>query len=162
MPQSSPTARLTRAWARLSRRAGGKTLFSILLGRMVPYTGTIRPRVVEMRAGYARVEMDDRRGVRNHLRSIHAVALLNLGEVTSGLAMTAGLSAEARAIVTALSIEFHKKARGRLVAECRCEIPDARVRREHEVTAVIRDAAGDVVATTRARWLVGPRPEAEP
>jgi acyl-coenzyme A thioesterase PaaI-like protein len=153
---ASPSTRLTSAWERLSRRPGGKTIFAMLLGRLVPYTGTIKPRVLEMRPGFARVEMKDRRIVRNHLRSIHAVALLNLGEVTSGLAMIAGLPVSARSIVTGLSIEFHKKARGRLVAECQCQVPDATDRREHEVTATIRDEAGDVVATTRARWLVGP------
>ncbi|HUO53032.1 MAG TPA: hotdog fold domain-containing protein [Gemmatimonadaceae bacterium] len=152
----SPYARIRALWERLSPRPGGKWLFSKLLGLSVPYTGSIRPRVVELRPGYARVEMDDRRAVRNHLRSIHAIALMNLAEAASGLAATTTLPDDARAIVTGLSIEFVKKARGHLVAESTAAPMDAREEREHEVEAVIRDAAGDVVARAKARWRVGP------
>jgi acyl-coenzyme A thioesterase PaaI-like protein len=56
-----------------------------------------------------------------------------------------------------LSIEYVKKARGRLTAECDCEIPSGSERRHYEVSGVIRDADGDVVARATARWLVGPR-----
>lgn len=152
----APGPRLLRLWQRLAGRPGGAWLFSRLLGRMVPYTGTIAPRVEALAPGYARVRMRDRRRVRNHLHSIHAVALLNLAEVTSGLALTAGLPADARAILTALSIEYLKKARGPLHAECRCVVPETNERREHTVEAVIRDAEGEVVARAAARWLVGP------
>lgn len=124
---------------------------------MVRYTGTIRPRVEELREGYARVSMPDRRPVRNHLRSVHAIAVMNLAEVTGGLALNYGLPDDARAILTGLSIDYLKKARGRLNAEARIELPDTSERKEYECETIVRDSAGDEVARARARWLVGPK-----
>jgi uncharacterized protein (TIGR00369 family) len=128
---------------------------------MAPYTGSICPHVIEMGAGYAKVAMPDRRRVRNHLQSIHAIALMNLAEVTTGLALHYGLPDHARAILTKLSIEYLKKARGRLTAEASAPVPGGLERQEIEIETVIRDEEGDVVARATARWLVGPRDTAE-
>jgi acyl-coenzyme A thioesterase PaaI-like protein len=153
----SPGAQLLRLWQRLAPWPGGRWLFSRILGLMVPYTGSIAARIRELRPGYARVELRDRRRVRNHLNSIHAIALANLGEVTSGLAMLTGLAPDTRGIAIKISTEYFKKARGLLVAETRCEVPPVQGEdMEVEVQADIRDRDGDVVARTTARWRLGP------
>lgn len=111
-----------------------------------------------MAPGHARVAMRDRRTVRNHLRSIHAVALTNLGELATGLAMVGALPPTVRGILVGFDVSFLKKARGPLEATCTCTVP--RVTQDVEQTAVaeIRDQAGDVVATVAARWRLGPVP----
>lgn len=155
MASLDPSGLLTW-WRRLSPLAGGRWLFSVLVGRRARYTGSIAPRVVALAPGRVVVRMRDRAAVRNHLRSVHAVALANLAEVSSGLALLAGLPADARAILVRLSIDYVKKARGTLSSECDFAPVTSAEPREVEVESVIRDAAGEVVARGRALWKIGP------
>ena len=155
---AAPGERLLRLWGRLHAKPGGRRLFAGLLGRMVPYTGSVGARVEQLAPGHAVVSLRDRRAVRNHLGSVHAVALVNLGEVTTGLAVLTALPPGVRGIVTRLSAEYVKKARGELVAEASArELGLERVGepRELEITAEIRDASRQVVARVTARWRVG-------
>ena len=154
---SAPGPTIRAWWNRLAPLPGGKALFGWVLRRLTPYTGSIRPQVVTLEPGFARVELADRRRVRNHLNSIHAVALVNLAEVTSGLALLVGMPEDTRGILAGLSISYLKKARGRLSAECRCTIPTVTKDQVYEIEVAVQDAAGDVVARATAKWRLGPR-----
>lgn len=156
MTGASTSSSLLRSWQRCRTLPAGGWLFARLLARMVPYSGSIRPRIDELSSGYAKVRMADRRRLRNHFDSIHAIALANLGELATGLAMTSAMPPGGRGIPVCLRIEFLKKARGEIVAEARCTPPDVSQQGEHEVQALLVDADGDKVARFTARWAVGP------
>jgi acyl-coenzyme A thioesterase PaaI-like protein len=140
-------------WERLHRLPFGARLYSVLLGVGAPYTGTIGAEVLELAPGFARIRLPDRRRVRNHLRSIHAVALANLGELTGNLALLAALPDPKDMIVTGFSIEYLKKARGELIAECRLEVPKS-APFDIEPLVSIKDALGQEVARARPRCRV--------
>ena len=133
-------------------------LFSLLVGWMTPYSGTLGARVQELQPGWCRVTLRDRRRVRNHLASIHAMALANLAEMASGLAVLVGLPPGIQGIVTGFSITYQKKARGLLTAECRVTGLDVTKEQEYEAGVTVTDAQGEVVATATARWRLRPVP----
>ena len=157
----SPGTQLLANWKRLRSLPFGHRIFSWAVGRTAPYTGTVGGVYTAIEPGYARVVLDDRRGIRNHLASIHAVALVNLAEMTSGVALMTALPPGVRGIVTGLSIEYRKKARGRLVCETRAPVPDAVARGlteslTHDVHATITDTSGDTVAVATVHWRLSP------
>ncbi len=145
------------AWDRLASMPGGKTLFSKIIGRAAPYTGSIDARVEEIELGRSKVSLRDRPAVRNHLRSIHAVALVNLAELTGNVALAYSMPDDARFIVAGLSMDYLKKARGTIVGHGECPVVTTSERREYDVHVILRDAAGDEVARATLRTLVGPK-----
>lgn len=148
-------SQLLPMWQLLKRVPGGGVVLGRLIGRMAPYTGTIRPEILALEKGYARVRMRDTRRVRNHLKSVHAIALMNLGEVATGTAVLATLPDGMRGIIKGLSMDYLKKARGPLVAECTCPAVAPGDKQDFEVTAELKNEAGEVVAICHAKWRVG-------
>jgi|APMI01.1.fsa_nt_gi acyl-coenzyme A thioesterase PaaI-like protein len=156
----APGRQLLANWQRVSALPFGKRFFSWMVGRTAPYTGSVGGVYTDVSAGYARAELRDRRAVRNHLASVHAVAMVNLAEMTSGVALLTALPPGVRGIVTGLSIEYLKKARGTLVCETHAAPPAAVSDTvAHDVVATIRDHANDVVARCTVQWRLSPPSE---
>lgn len=147
---------LRRNWNLLSTKPMGKWLFSRMVGYMTPYSGTIGAKVEQLEPGHGVITLRDRRKVRNHLQSVHAMALINLAELVTGLTLMNSLKDNTRGILTAIQMQYHKKARGLLTAECICEIPEDNSEKEITISGEIKNEAGEVVASASANWLIGP------
>jgi uncharacterized protein (TIGR00369 family) len=152
------TESLLRNWRRLRGTAAGRWLFSRLIGLAVPYSGSIDARVTSLEPGRATVTLRDRRAVRQHLGSVHAVALVNLCELASGMAMLAAWEPGVRGIVTDIHIRYHKKARGQLTAEGTAAPPAVEGPVESLAHAEVRDEVGDLVAEATVTWKLDRRP----
>jgi acyl-coenzyme A thioesterase PaaI-like protein len=159
---ASPGERLRSTWRTLSPLPGGRWLFSRVLRFMNPYSGAVGARVETLEPGYAKLTLRDRRAVRNHLNSVHAIALANIAELASGLAMLTGLPDTVRGIPTAIDIQYLKKARGLLTAEARVTVPNVTEDTTYEVHSTVTNAAGEAVATATVHWKLGPVPGRSP
>ena len=145
---------ISSAWSRASMLPLGNRVFSRLVGRMAPYTGTIGATVLELGDGHSRVQLRDRPSVRNHLNCIHAIALMNLGEVATGLAVMHAVDGRGRGIVSSLRMEYYKKARGTITATCHTDVPTAAGTHDFEAVGELRDADGALVAKAWATWKI--------
>ena len=145
---------IREAWDKLAKLPKGNIIYSRLLARIVPYSGTI-PFVVEsLGESHATLRMPDTPKVRNHLNSIHAIAMANLGELSTGLALNYALPPKARCILVSLRMDYVKKARGQLKSSTHFDHPEWGPHQEIVVHGDITDAKGDVVAKVAATWLV--------
>ena len=135
---------------------GGRTLITKLISLKIPYSGSVSPDVLALEEGFARVAIDDVRAHRNHLNSIHAMAIANVGEVATGLAILSRVPKEGRAILKKFTIEYLKKARGRITAEARSQPFSVSTQHEEIVLGEVTNNAGEVLAKVEALWVVGP------
>jgi len=150
----SPGEKILATWKKLKDKPFGKRLFSRGVGKLAAYTGTIKALVTDLKPGHCQTFLKERGTNKNHLKSIHAVALINLGEMTSGLAVLSGMSAQIRGILTQMDMKYIKKAKGDLTAECICDVPKVESNLDYQVQTTIKDASGEVVAVGTFYWLL--------
>ncbi len=93
----------------------GTRLFSFAFAQKAPYFGTIHPRFTEIRPNYAELVIPKRRGVHNHLKTVHAIALCNGLEAAMGALAEVTIPADKRWIPKGMDISYTAKATSDIV-----------------------------------------------
>ncbi|MGH8262963.1 MAG: hotdog fold domain-containing protein [Steroidobacterales bacterium] len=114
-------SRALQLYERLATKPLGKWLFAEIICLNAPYFGTIAPRFNELRPGFCQVSMRKRRGVLNHIGTVHALAVGNLCELAAGMVMEATLPADMRWIPRGMTIEYLGKAKSDVTASARLD-----------------------------------------
>ncbi|BBH51912.1 DUF4442 domain-containing protein [Fluviispira sanaruensis] len=152
---SSPSELIKVTWEKLNKFPAGNIIFSSLVSHYIPYTGSISPTVLKIENGTAQVKIKDRKSIRNHLNCIHAIALANIGEFSTGLSITSQLPKSAKGILVRIEVEYLKKARGDLIAEAQFLLPEQfKSEDEFKIVSHIKDAKNIVVSKVYATWKI--------
>ena len=116
--------------------------------------------MLQYEAGECRIRIADRRGVRNHIGTVHAIALCNMAEMAGGLATDATIPAGTRWIPKGMSVRYLKKASGRMTATAQVPaLADAAVAQDLHALVEVRDDAGEIVFDADIVMWVSPKPQ---
>lgn len=107
---------LLKLWDKANRLPAGKKWFSMIFARKAPYFGTIKPLVREVRPNYCEVAFKKRRGVENHIGTVHVIAICNALEMAMGAVAEATIPKHLRWIPRGMELQYTAKATSDIVA----------------------------------------------
>ena len=146
-------------WKTTSALPMGRRAFSLAFSQKAPYFATIRPQFVELRPNYAELVIPKRRGVHNHLGTVHAIALCNGLEAAMGALAEVTIPKDKRWIPKGMEVSYTAKATSDITCTAETDAgqwtgddPDLPVR-----VKGVRDD-GEVVIEGIIRLWVTPKP----
>jgi acyl-coenzyme A thioesterase PaaI-like protein len=146
-------------YRRLEGLPAGKQLFSRAYQVAAPYFLTIPVTIESVEPGRARAHMLHTPWVRNHLGTVHAIALCNLAEYTMGAVAEATIPPTHRWVPRGMSVRYLGMARGTMHADARLELPaELAAKQEVPVQISVTDRAGEEVFTATIDIWVTERP----
>ena len=141
----------------------GARLFSFAFSQKAPYFASIRPRFTVIEPNHAELVIRDRRGVHNHLGTVHAIALCNGLEAAMGALAEATIPAGKRWIPKGMTVSYTAKAVGDIT--CIAETDAAHwTSADPDVPVRVRGLAGDgtvVIEGVIDLWVT-PAPSSDP
>ena len=151
--------RLERKSPRLARFAA-----MFLLSWISPFNARLKATMIAWDDGTCVIGVKRRRGVRNHVGSIHAGALFTLGETCAGLVIVRNFPfGQYRPLMSDVKVNYSKQARGDVVGKCTIA-PDVIARMKEDVAGgevpfvdvltEISNQDGEIICTVTTTWQV--------
>ena len=134
----------------LKTKVWGITAFNKMIAYMSPYSGNINAIVEEFNEHKTKCTIKETKSLKNPFNSIHAIALANLGEMTSGLLMSNYLhNNNKKGIITNIKIDYYKKARGTITAVCNIESLNNNI-----IKSDIHDETDTLICEVFCKWNI--------
>jgi acyl-coenzyme A thioesterase PaaI-like protein len=151
-----------RLWRRLGASATGRRLFSRVVCMKAPYFASIAPRVEVLEPGLCEAELKQRRGVQNHIGTVHAIALCNLAELCAGLVTDVSIPADMRWIPKGMTVRYLAKAKGRIRASARPRVTPFSATKAYDlvIEVTLKDECDREVAAADIDMWLTPRTRA--
>ncbi|MGA0264300.1 MAG: hotdog fold domain-containing protein [Lysobacterales bacterium] len=124
MADKAPKSPTLKLWKLLGGHAAGRWLHARAVCFIAPYFSSIKPVFTVLEPGHTEVVFRNRRAVRNHIKSVHAIAMCNAAELAGGVCMDVSLRGDFRWIPVGMEVKYLKIARTDLTAICRVEAYD--------------------------------------
>ncbi|KAJ3224009.1 hypothetical protein HK099_000386 [Clydaea vesicula] len=137
----------------------GQWLFRMVIKYVSPYTVSMKN--IKIRTGYCVAEIEEQTSLKNPFNSIHAAALINLGEATGGFCVLTMCqkNAEFKGIVKSIHADYFKKSKGIITSTSRIEentplLKDGVEEGNILVTSELKDKFGDVTCNVKVEWTI--------
>ena len=97
-------------WKKTSALPLGTRVFSIAFAQKAPYFASIRPRFTVVEPDHVELVIPKRRGVHNHIGTVHAIALCNGLEAAMGALAESTIPRDRRWIPKGMEVTYTAKA----------------------------------------------------
>lgn len=146
----SETPRVLAAFRTASRFPLGRQLFSQAFRFAAPYFRTVPATIESVEPGTVVATMRHLPWVRNHLGTVHAIALCNLAELTMGVVAEATVPTTHRWIPKGMTVAYTAKAKGTMRAVAQLKLPEPlQDKQEVPVDISVTDPQGVEVFTAQ-------------
>ena len=161
---ATPAGPTLSAWQKASGSRIGRWLFAQSICRRAPYFASIKPRFLELRPTLCRVSFANRKSVRNHLGTIHALAMGNLCELAAGMVTEVTVPTNMSWVPRGMTIEYLRRAESEVTATARLDKTEWTQAQNVAVPITVVDRNGTEVVRAVITMYVSsrPRPQGDP
>ena len=145
-------------WERFLGLPGGRWLFSRLVCFKAPYFATIRPLIRVLQPERCEVYVRKRRGVLNHIGTVHAIAMCNMAELAAGTMTEVTIPPTHRWIPKGMTVNYLAKATTDLRAVATpASTPNMEAPGDYTVAVDVRDDKDRAVFSATVTMWISPR-----